>query len=161
VHRTGDSERWLGLSPNGWYQVLSYLEWYHPAGSTKSEGIEKDHLFLSQWSGPLTSNSITLLFDRLCKRVGISDKPVTPSVLRDTFAVCFLQAGGELDELASVLGLRDTAALKRYARVGTQESQNEAQKELAEEHVSEPLPAPPKRRRRRKTSSSARISNER
>jgi hypothetical protein len=88
------------------------------------------------------------LFDRLWKRAGISDKPISPSVLRDTFAVRFLQAGGELDDLGSVLAVRDTAALKRYARVSTQRNQNHAQKEPAEEHPSEPVPAPRKSKRR-------------
>jgi len=74
-------------------------------------------------------------------------------VLRDTCAVRFLQTGGELDALGSVLGLRDKAALKRYTRVSDQKSQNDAQKESTEEHASEPVPAPHKRRRRQRKSS--------
>jgi len=154
VQSTGGSERWITLSPNGWYQLLSYLERYRPKEGCRQGGdVQDDHLFLSEWYRPLTSNSITLLFDRLWKRAGISDKPVSPSVLRDTFAVRFLQAGGELDALGSVLGLRDKAALKRYALVSDQRSKNESQKEPAEKHLSGQLPAPYKRRRRQRKSS--------
>ncbi len=136
----------MTLSPNGWYQLLSYLERDRPKEGWRQSGdVEDDHLFLSEWYRPLTSNSLTLLFERLWKRAGISDKPVSPSVLRDTFAVRFLQTGGELDALGSVLGLRDKVALKRYARVSTQ-------KVPTEEHSPEPLPAPHKSRRRRKKS---------
>jgi site-specific recombinase XerD len=49
----------------------------------------------------------SLQFDRIRKRAGISDKPVSPSVLRDTFAVRYLQAGGTLEALRDLLGLRD------------------------------------------------------
>ncbi len=85
VQSTGGSERWMALSPNSWYQLLSYLERDRPKEGCRQGGdVEDDHLFLSEWYRPLTSNSLTLLFDRLWKRAGISDKPVSPSVLRDT-----------------------------------------------------------------------------
>jgi len=64
-----------------------------------------------------------------------------------------LQTGGELDAVGSVLGLRDKAALKRYAPVSTQKSQNDPQKEPVEKHLSGQLPAPHKRRRRQRKSS--------
>ena len=67
----------------------------------------------------------------------------------------FLQAGGELDALGSVLGLKDKAALKRYTRVSDQKCQSELHKGPAEEHPSELVPAPHTRRRRRRRSSSA------
>jgi site-specific recombinase XerD len=162
VRGTGGSERWIALSPNGWYQVLSYLERYRPKEGCRQDGdVEDDHLFLSEWYRPLTSNSLTLLFDRLWKRSGISDKPVSPSALRDTFAVRFLQAGGELDALGSVLGLKDKAALKRYARVSTQRNKNDVQKESTEGHSSEPVPAPHKSRRRRRRFSATATRNQR
>ncbi len=132
----------------------SYLERDRPKEGCRQGGdVQDDLLFLSEWYRPLTSNSLTLLFDRLWKRAGISDKPVSPSVLRDTYAVRFLQTGGELDALGSVLGLRDKAALKRYALVSDQRSKNESQKEPAEKHLSGQLPAPYKRRRRQRKSS--------
>jgi hypothetical protein len=121
----------------------------------KDGSVEEGHLFLSEWYRPLTDNTLTLLFDRLKKRAGISKKPVSPSVLRDTFAVRYLQAGGEPEALRDLLGLRDLAALKRYERLNAQKSENEQQQELAEEHSSRSLAALPKSRRRRRRSFSA------
>jgi site-specific recombinase XerD len=87
--------------------------------------VEEVPLFLSEWYQPLTINGITLLFDRLKKRAGISEKPVSPSVLRDTCAVRYLQAGGKLEALRDQLGLADLTALKRYERLSRQLSQYE------------------------------------
>ena len=95
VQTTGGSERWLGLSPNGWDQLLSFLERCRPkAGCRQGGDVEDDHLFLSEWYRPLTNNSLTLLFDRLWKRAGISDKPVSPSVLATPLPCAFCRQEG-------------------------------------------------------------------
>ena len=73
-------------------------------------------MFLSEWYRPLMSNSITLLFGRLKKRAGISDKPVSPSVLRDTYAVRYLQVGGQAEALLKQLGLYHPASITQYQR---------------------------------------------
>jgi site-specific recombinase XerD len=44
----------------------------------------------------------------------MSGKGVTPSVLRDTFAVRSLQQGGHPKTLQKLLGFANKAALKRY-----------------------------------------------
>jgi site-specific recombinase XerD len=151
VQRTGGQERWLALSPNGWYQLFSYLEWYRPKGGY----VEEDHLFLSEWCQPLTINGIAQVLDRLKQRAGISEKPVSPSVLRDTFAVRYVQAGGVLEGLCEVLGLADVAALRRYERLSAQKSEHETPEELVEDHSSKSVPARQKSGRRQSTSSSA------
>ncbi|MFL5655753.1 MAG: hypothetical protein ACJ8CB_16435 [Ktedonobacteraceae bacterium] len=62
-------------------------------------------MFLSERGHPLTTNAITLLLARLRKRVGITSKHIAVSLLRQTFAVRTLQAGGELEALQDrVLG---------------------------------------------------------
>lgn len=70
VQRTGGQERWLALSPNGWHQLLSYLERYRPKGGY----MEENHLFLSEWCQPLTINGIAQVLDRLKQRAGIQRK---------------------------------------------------------------------------------------
>ena len=125
------SERWLSLSSNGWYQVLSYLEQYRPKERV-SEGeavVEEDSLFLSETYEPLSINALTLLFDRLRKRAGMSGQHINPSQLRDTFAVHYLRAGGEPDALRALLGLRGKTALTRYEQVSTKKIEHGLQKE--------------------------------
>jgi integrase/recombinase XerD len=154
VKTAGGKERWLTLSPNGWFQLLSYLERYRPK-EVKDEGVKEDHLFLSEWYRPLTDNALTLVFGRLKKRAGISEKPVSPSVLRDTFAVRYLQAGGELEALRDILGLTNVAVLKCYERLCTQKSEHEQQQEPTEERPTRTIAASRKNKRRRSRSSSA------
>jgi hypothetical protein len=125
----------------------------------KDGSVEEDHLFLSEWYQPLTDNTLTLLFDRLKKRAGISEKPVSPSVLRDTFAMRYLQAGGELEALRDILGLANVAALKRYERRSRQKSGEEQQKAPAEEPLSRPMPVPHTSKRRRRRSSAVATRN--
>jgi site-specific recombinase XerD len=123
--------RWIMLSPNGWSQLLCYVDQPRPKGR-----IEEDSLFFSETSQPLTSNTITLLFHRLKKRAGMSETGVSPSALRETFAVCSLQAGGTPEALSDILGLTHVTAVKRYQRLIDQMSKSDQQKEPAEEHQS-------------------------
>jgi site-specific recombinase XerD len=161
VQGKGGTERWLTLSTSGWYQLLSYLERYRLTGECSEEGrSEQAYLFLSEWSHPLTKNAITLLFGRLRKRAGLSDRDVTPSVLRDTFAVRYLQAGGRLEDLCEVLGLTDVEALKRYERLRVQKSGTEPPPTSAEEQPSKRRHARQRSRQRRRRSSRGTISNQ-
>ena len=160
IQRTGGEQDWIPLSPNGWFQVLSYLEQYRlKEERAENEGGKEDHLFLSEWYQPLTSNSTTLLFNRLAKRAGISEKPVTPSVLRDTFAVRFLQAGGEPEVLRAILGLRGRVALTRYEHFIAQKSKNKPQKKSGEVHPPGQQLVPHPSKQHRKKSSSAETRN--
>jgi site-specific recombinase XerD len=147
-------ERWLTLSSDGWYQVRSYLEQYRlKAGGRGKEHDEDEPLFLSETYQPLTNNALTLVFHRLSKRAGITQR-ITPSLLRDTFAIHYLQAGGEPATLRDLLGLKDRAALNRYERFLTQSMETQRQKEPTEEYVSRSITAPHQRKRRRRRASS-------
>ncbi|GHO84087.1 hypothetical protein [Dictyobacter formicarum] len=51
--------------------------------------------------------------------------------MRDTFAVRYLQAGGEPETLRKLLGLKDMVAVKHYQRLSAQMVEKEKQKEPA------------------------------
>jgi len=74
----------------------------------------RDRLLLTELGRPLTKNSLTLLFTRLSQRAGCTRTPICPSMLRDTYAIRFLQAGGELTALQEQLGVADLVSVKRY-----------------------------------------------
>jgi site-specific recombinase XerD len=81
----------------------------------------EDALFFSETRHPLTVNATSLIFTRLNTRAGITGKHISPSMLRDTFAVRFLQAGVDPGVLQKLLGLEDPVSVKRYqmaARIG-------------------------------------------
>jgi site-specific recombinase XerD len=155
VQRRGN-ECWLALSPNGWFHLLSYLEQSRPKeGFSAGEPAQQVPLFFSETYKPLTINALTLLFGRLRKRAGIIEEQINPSLLRDTFAVRYLQAGGEPEALRAILGLTGMESVKRYEQLSIQKIENGPRKELTEEHSPRLMTVPQKSRSRRRRSSSA------
>jgi site-specific recombinase XerD len=73
-----------------------------------------DPLFLSEQRARLTKNVFTQLFQRLCTRAGLEDRHLTPTMLRDMFAIRFLRADGPPKALQRLLGLSENTPLKRY-----------------------------------------------
>jgi site-specific recombinase XerD len=76
----------------------------------------QDRLFLTERRRPLIKSNLTGLFLRLSQRAGLSETPICPSMLRDTYAVRFLQAGGDVPALQKQLGVAHPASVRRYHR---------------------------------------------
>jgi site-specific recombinase XerD len=89
----GPRERQISLGQKAQRALETYLDPYRMRVGKRSAD---DLLFLSEQLQPLTPNAITQLFHRLSMRAGITGKPIRPSMLRDTFAIHFLQEGGDL-----------------------------------------------------------------
>ena len=103
------------LSADGQRAVCTYLDQARLTPKWESAVPEaRDRLLLTERRQPLTKNSLTLLFRRLSQRAGFSRTPICPSMLRDTYAIRFLQAGGELAALQKQLGVADIVSVKRY-----------------------------------------------
>jgi site-specific recombinase XerD len=117
VHGKREHTRTLPLSAGGQLAVGAYLDQVRltPAWEPRVPGAQ-DRLLLTERRHPLTKNSLTLLFKRLSQRAGFTRAPICPSMLRDTYATRFLQAGGELAALQEQLGVTDLASAKRYQR---------------------------------------------
>jgi site-specific recombinase XerD len=98
-------ERWLMLGHEGQRHLLTYLDDYRlGAASGEWANVSEKHLFLSETGRPLTKNGIAHLFGRLRKRAEITRKGITTALLRESFAVRYLRAGGDLDTLQELLG---------------------------------------------------------
>jgi len=69
-------------------------------------------------------NTITLLLARLHQRAGITAQHVNPTMLRDTFAARYLQAGGSPIQLRKVLGLDARTPITRYQKLSEQEPES-------------------------------------
>lgn len=109
--------RILPLSGDGQRAVCAYLGQARLTPAWEPVVPEaRDRLLLTEQRRPLTKNGLTLLFARLSQRAGFTRAPVCPSMLRDTYAVRFLQAGGELSALQEQLGVADLTSVKRYQR---------------------------------------------
>lgn len=101
VRGKGSRKRQVLLGLDSQHTLFAYLDLYR----LKEHGqTGEDPLFLTETGRPRAPNAITLLLNRLSRRAGLTSKCISPSMLRDTFAVRFLQAGGEPHMLHERLG---------------------------------------------------------
>jgi site-specific recombinase XerD len=115
VHGKRGHTRTVPLSTDGQRAVGAYLDQARLTPAWEPVVPEaRDRLLLSERRYPLTKNSLGLLFQRLSLRAGLTRTPVCPSMLRDTYAIRFLQAGGELEALREHLGVTCLSSVKRY-----------------------------------------------
>jgi site-specific recombinase XerD len=100
-------------------QASRHLQFYLDAYRLKAVGgtVGSEPLFLSERHQRLMPNTITLLLVRLHQRAGITGQHISPTMLRDTFAVRYLQAGGSPSQLRKVLGLDARTPITRYQKL--------------------------------------------
>ena len=79
----GSKERRIALGNNCLRNLLYYLERHRPDEEELAEwgSAGEDHLFLSETRLPLTKNGVILLFKRIRKRAGITDKRISRTYL--------------------------------------------------------------------------------
>jgi site-specific recombinase XerD len=141
--------RTFSLSADGQRAMGAYLDQarltpaWEPAVSDA-----QDLLLLTERRHPLTKNSLTLLFLRLSQRAGFTKVPICPSMLRDTYAIRFLQTGGELAALQEQLGVAALASVKRYQHFFEQRKEERQAWACREESLSTRLSQRGKRKRR-------------
>jgi site-specific recombinase XerD len=115
VRGKGSRGRWVPLKQEGLLHLFLYMDQYR-FETVKRElrkRVAEEPLFVAETGRPLTENGIALLFGRLRKRAGITRKEVNPTLLRDSFAVRYLRAGGDLFTLRELLGQEESAVVKR------------------------------------------------
>jgi site-specific recombinase XerD len=118
VRGKGGEERQIPLGATCLSHLRSYLKQMELA--TK-RGLSRRHaggdpLFASQGKQPLTRNGVTMVFARFRTRAGISDIAMSPQVLRHSFALRYLQAGGNPRGLQELLGYGGMAPVRQYLR---------------------------------------------
>ena len=129
VRGKGGKERQIPLGATCLSHLRAYLKQMEPA--TK-RGLSRRHaggdpLFASQGKQPLTRNGVAMVFARLRTRAGISDITMSPQVLRHSFALRYLQAGGNPRGLQELLGYVDMAPVRQYLRWHDQLFHNQTQ----------------------------------
>ena len=111
----GGQTRNFPLSADGQRAVCAYLDQARLTAAWEPAVPEaQDRLLLTERLRPLTRNSLILLFKRLSQRAGFTRRPICSSMLRDTYAIRFLQTGGRLAALREQLGVAELASVKRY-----------------------------------------------
>lgn len=151
VRGKGGRPRTLPFSEKGQRAVRAYLEQARLTPAWKPAVPEaQETLLLAELRHPLTKNSLTLLFIRLSQRAGFTTKSICPSMLRDTYAIRFLQAGGELPVLQEQLGLADPASVRRYQRFYDEQRRAEPEAQASSEQAVPPRSARQSKGKRRK-----------
>lgn len=106
IRGAGTQERRIALGPEGQQALRVYLDL---TGGGCSERTASEALFQTDRGTPLT-----IKFVRLNQRLNLPGIHISASMLRDTFAVRYLQNGGHLEALQQRLGLNDLTSVKRY-----------------------------------------------
>jgi site-specific recombinase XerD len=111
VRGKGGQERLMPLGATCLSHLRAYLKQMEP--TTKS-GLARrraggDPLCGSREKQPLTRNGVTMVFARFRTRAGLSDIPMSPQILRHSFALRYLQAGGDPQGLRALLGYEGMA----------------------------------------------------
>lgn len=104
-HGKGLKQRRVPLSAAARAALKAYLD-VRPAAAPTSV------LFLTRSWGPLTARDAQRIVAGAAHTAGLSG--VTPHTLRHTFATRFLQSGGDLATLATLLGHSSVATTTRY-----------------------------------------------
>jgi len=118
VRGKGGKERQMPLRATCLSHLRSYLKQMEP---TTKRGLARRHaggdpLFGSRGKQPLTRNGVTMVFARFRTRAGISEEAITPQVLRHSFALRYLQAGGNPQGLQELMGYEGMAPIRQYLR---------------------------------------------
>jgi site-specific recombinase XerD len=150
VNGKGSKERRIALGQNCLRHLLYYLERHRPNDEELAEwgSIGEDHLFLSETRTPLTINGVTLLFARLRKRAGITDKRISPHIFRHTFAIRYLVLGNDPFSLQELLGHEDMTTVKNYMHMNDETIQQQKRKYSPGDHLPTRMPGPGEKRRR-------------
>jgi site-specific recombinase XerD len=151
VGEKGRGRRTFPLSAESQQAVKQYLEQARLTPSwTPSRQEDREVFLLTERRKALRPNSVSLLFARLNRRAGFSRKPICPSMLRGSYAIGFLQAGGELAALQGQLSVTDLASVRRYQRFCDEQHVETEVQALLEGQSKPPGPGKGSKRTRRK-----------
>jgi site-specific recombinase XerD len=130
VRGKGGKERQMALGSTCQSHLRAYLKHMDQASRSglTSRCAGGDPLFGSQGKQPLTKNGVTMVFARFRKRAGIGETPITPQILRHSFALRYLQAGGNPVGFLELLGYEGMAPVRQYLRWSDQALHDQMQK---------------------------------
>ena len=150
VRGKGSKERRIALGSNCLRNLLYYLDRHRPGEEELAEwgSAGEEHLFLAETRTPLTKNWVEMLFSRLRKRAGITDKRISPHILRHTFEVRYLVLGNDPFSLQELLGHEDMTTVKNYMHMNDTTIQDQKRKYSPGDHLPTRMPGPREIRRK-------------
>ncbi len=146
----GSKERRIALGQNCLRNLLYYLDRHRPNEEELAEwgSAVEERLFLFETRTPITINGITLLFARIRKRAGITNKRISPHIFRHTFAIRYLKLGNDPFSLQELLGHEDLSTVRFYMHMNDDDIQEQKRKYSPGDHLPTRMPGPKEARRR-------------
>jgi len=151
VKSKGPKEQRIALGNACLSSLLHYLDLHRSDKQEQAEwgSASEDHLFLSETQTPLTENRIEMLFRRVRKRAGITDKHISPHIFRHTFAIRYLMLGNDPLSLQELLGYEDITTVKDYyVHMNDESIQEQKRKYSPGDHLPTQMPGSRQERRR-------------
>jgi len=91
-----------------------------------------DPLFSTAGKEPLSRNGVSMVVVRFRTRAGLSETTLSPQVLRHSFALRYLQAGGSPQGLQALMGYEGMVPVRQYLRWDDQLLHHQTQQEAQE-----------------------------
>ena len=110
----GARERIVPIGKKAVLAIKAYREKLQEKSGTWSD--ENGALFLNRNKGRLTARSIARILKKLVNKCGLG-MPVSPHVLRHTFATHMLDAGADLRVVQELLGHKSLSTTQKYTHV--------------------------------------------
>jgi integrase/recombinase XerD len=146
----GSKERRIALGQNCQRNLFYYLDKHRPDAEELADwgSAGEDHVFLSETRQPLTKNGMEMLFKRLKARAGITDKRISPHILRHTFAMNYLIKSNDPFSLQELLGHEDLTTVLNYIHMNDTILQEQKRKYSPGDHLPTRMPGPRETRRK-------------
>ena len=114
VRGKGNRERVVPVGRKAAAAISAYRERLRQEGAVT--GIEAGALFLNLRGGRLTPRSMGRILDKLAADCGLP-MPISPHVMRHSFATHLLDAGADLRVVQELLGHRSLSTTQKYTHV--------------------------------------------
>jgi integrase/recombinase XerD len=110
VQGKGNKQRIVPFAPQAESLLFEYLQDYRPQLKPQS-----DHVFLNQQGKPLSRQSVWKCLKKLAQQAGLP--PLSPHVLRHSFATHLIESGMNLRVLQILLGHQDLSTTQIYTHL--------------------------------------------
>lgn len=111
VYGKDDKERIVPFGVMATKVLSRYVTLFRP------QDLETESFFVNIDGGPITQNTIKMLFVRLQQRSGV--ERLHPHLMRHTFATNYLMSGGDVFSLQSILGHTTFEMTRRYVTLAS------------------------------------------
>ena len=112
VHGKGGRDRYVPIGR----QMVKCL-WQYMKKRALTDVNSSSYLFLTQQGRPLTSRAIQLVFKRLHKKIILDGVRLSPHTFRHSFAVAYIENGGDPFSLQRILGHTNQTTTSKYVNM--------------------------------------------